>query len=369
MSTEQLVRLTHNYVAVPDSAGHTLGAAVDVTILDRKGKACDMGAEIADYSDPVAIQTYANVGVRPRKLRQILLEAMTSVGFAPFLGEWWHFSYGDKEWASYYDKKCAVYGLIETPLRSKVLTIAGGNKTMLQVVEGWRGDSMNRRVCEMLMGLTSNVDQAGVYYKDTNRLMMAGGEFCGNAAAAVATLLHKGEAPLEYSVSGFDGKVEATVAPGGVVKARFKGMEYRVDNTKNLCVDFGGIVHVLVEGTLPDDYEVEANKIRSQAGLDDRQAVGVVWCRRIDNSRVEIDPVVWVRDIDTLFYETSCGSGAMTAAIGLDAKNVQQPTGEEIVVTVKPGCLETVSTVGRIGVVSRKDLCINHELNQVIVCC
>jgi D-alanyl-D-alanine dipeptidase len=38
---------------------------------------------------------------------------MLGVGFAPFDGEWWHFSYGDKEWAAYYNKPNAVYEQID----------------------------------------------------------------------------------------------------------------------------------------------------------------------------------------------------------------------------------------------------------------
>ncbi|QQR69366.1 MAG: hypothetical protein IPI58_01405 [Alphaproteobacteria bacterium] len=37
---------------------------------------------------------------------------MTSVGFAPFDGEWWHFSYGDREWAKYYGRSHAIYSQI-----------------------------------------------------------------------------------------------------------------------------------------------------------------------------------------------------------------------------------------------------------------
>ena len=29
--------------------------------------------------------------------------------FAPYDGEWWHFSYGDREWAFYYKKEKALY--------------------------------------------------------------------------------------------------------------------------------------------------------------------------------------------------------------------------------------------------------------------
>jgi D-alanyl-D-alanine dipeptidase len=29
-------------------------------------------------------------------------------GLAPFDGEWWHFSYGDREWAKYYEEEAAA---------------------------------------------------------------------------------------------------------------------------------------------------------------------------------------------------------------------------------------------------------------------
>ena len=32
---------------------------------------------------------------------------------APYDGEWWHFSYGDKEWAFYYKKEEALYDQID----------------------------------------------------------------------------------------------------------------------------------------------------------------------------------------------------------------------------------------------------------------
>ena len=42
-------------------------------------------------------------------LRKIMLE----VGFAPYDGEWWHFSYGDREWAYYYKKYKYLYPQVD----------------------------------------------------------------------------------------------------------------------------------------------------------------------------------------------------------------------------------------------------------------
>ena len=45
-----------------------------------------------------------------RSNRGLLQDAMVAAGFAPFYGEWWHFSYGDREWAAFYYRPAALYG-------------------------------------------------------------------------------------------------------------------------------------------------------------------------------------------------------------------------------------------------------------------
>jgi len=44
--------------------------------------------------------------------RQILRLWMMTAGFVPYDGEWWHFSYGDREWAKYYGMPNAIYNQI-----------------------------------------------------------------------------------------------------------------------------------------------------------------------------------------------------------------------------------------------------------------
>lgn len=111
---EALERYTHNFVAVPDVAGHPAGAAVDVTVVDAQGNEIDMGTGIADYSDPLLIHTFdPRITQEQRNNRLVLHDLMVDQGFAPFYGEWWHFSYGDREWAAFNHKKIALYGAIE----------------------------------------------------------------------------------------------------------------------------------------------------------------------------------------------------------------------------------------------------------------
>jgi len=40
---------------------------------------------------------------------------MVEAGFAPFTGEWWHFSYGDREWAAIWGRDAAIYEQLESP--------------------------------------------------------------------------------------------------------------------------------------------------------------------------------------------------------------------------------------------------------------
>lgn len=112
-SNDTLDVYVHNFVAVPDIAGHPTGGALDLTLVTLDGFSVDMGTGIADYSDEERIQTYAKgLTDEQRENRRILHDAMVAEGFAPFYGEWWHFSYGDREWAAFY-KKTALYGAVD----------------------------------------------------------------------------------------------------------------------------------------------------------------------------------------------------------------------------------------------------------------
>ena len=114
LSDENLDTLTHNFVAVPSVAGHPTGGAIDVTLIDQMGTPLDMGTRIADWSDAEKIKTFAaGLSDTQKKNRRVLHNTLVQQGFAPFYGEWWHFSYGDREWACFYGKPEALYSAIE----------------------------------------------------------------------------------------------------------------------------------------------------------------------------------------------------------------------------------------------------------------
>jgi len=99
---------THHFIAVPEVAGHPTGAAVDVLIEDEKGNTLDFGTpmhglELDSYAYNPFISDEASLN---RKLLRLIMQ---SVDFAPYDGEWWHFSFGDREWAAYYKEPKAFY--------------------------------------------------------------------------------------------------------------------------------------------------------------------------------------------------------------------------------------------------------------------
>jgi D-alanyl-D-alanine dipeptidase len=79
---------------------HSTGAAVDITLVDVKGKTIDMGSAIDELSLRSHPDYYANSPELPyHYYRQVLHDVMYSAGFRRHLGEWWHFSLGDQMWA------------------------------------------------------------------------------------------------------------------------------------------------------------------------------------------------------------------------------------------------------------------------------
>lgn len=104
------------YIAAPENAGHPTGGAVDVCIKDTKGREIDMGTGLHEFvKDSYTHSPYISreAWLNRQKLRQ----CMTAAGFAPFDGEWWHFCYGDKEWAFYYNQANAIYEQINFSAR------------------------------------------------------------------------------------------------------------------------------------------------------------------------------------------------------------------------------------------------------------
>lgn len=95
----------------PDVGPHCAGGAVDVSIVGEDGKQLDMGTGL-DVFNRKAYTHSEEITEAQKANRQILINAMLGAGFFDFPTEWWHWSYGEREWAHAYGEK-AIYGPIE----------------------------------------------------------------------------------------------------------------------------------------------------------------------------------------------------------------------------------------------------------------
>jgi len=106
----ELFEFVHEKIAVPEVSGHPTGGAVDVVIYNMKDEEIiDFGTKVHDFDNFKSYIYYPKIKEFEHNNRILLRKVMMQAGFAPYDGEWWHFSYGDKEWAYYYNKKKYLY--------------------------------------------------------------------------------------------------------------------------------------------------------------------------------------------------------------------------------------------------------------------
>lgn len=112
---DELMEYIHKRIAVPDVAGHPTGGAVDLEIYDSaQDRMLDFGSTILDFDDIKCNYCNDDLSEEAKANRKLLRYVMLSQNFAPFNGEWWHFSYGDREWAFDYKKDKALYSQMKT---------------------------------------------------------------------------------------------------------------------------------------------------------------------------------------------------------------------------------------------------------------
>ena len=104
-----------NRVSKVELAPHCTGGALDLTIVDSKNTPLDMGTSLDEFTENTYTQSHA-ISALAKHNRKILIDVMTQAGFVNFPAEWWHWSYGDREWAFYQEKKISIYGIIEVEM-------------------------------------------------------------------------------------------------------------------------------------------------------------------------------------------------------------------------------------------------------------
>ncbi len=159
-------------------------------------------------------------------------------------------------------------------------------------------------------------------------LTMAGGEFCGNALRCAAFEFLGGKPGiLSISSSGTDELLSCGVSAdeedgNPVVWAKMPktlGIE-RTDF--GFLVRFSGIIHAVTGEECTKSPEELINYLKNIE--KDAAAIGIIGVK--DDT---MNPVVWVRGIDTLYHESACGSGCAACACAFEkSMRLKQPSGK-----------------------------------------
>lgn len=197
------------------------------------------------------------------------------------------------------------------------------------------------------------------------RLEMMGGEFCGNAlrSAGLFYAADQGirrarkfpveisgcDEPLTVQVNPLTSQVTAEMPiPREIVKHPLFGTPARV-------VRLPGIVHAVSQKREEVGEEEVRETLKELAAAFDSPAAGVMfWQSRAGTMR----PAVYVRDTDSLYFESSCASGSTAVAAchalgagrdGVHKLDLRQPGGTiQTTAAVRSGHLESITIGGTV---------------------
>jgi len=109
-----LQRMLNRMVAPPHDISpppHTTGGALDVGLRGRDGEDLDCTSPGDFWSG--AATYWPGLSDAARANRALLIEHMEGAGLTNYVGEWWHWSWGDQGWALRVGSPVAYYGPVE----------------------------------------------------------------------------------------------------------------------------------------------------------------------------------------------------------------------------------------------------------------
>lgn len=213
----------------------------------------------------------------------------------------------------------------------------GGNKTALVIENKSYTKEEKKYTNDMILSKNKDVEQVGFLNKKNKTLNMAGGEFCANATrCAIWELLSGSEGEVRLDVSGYNTKISGGIRDDKNVYEKLvinKTLNELIEiKDKYIIVKLDGIYHIIIDEELAKKYilnlkideekvKEDLKKIMKNLNMD-IEAMGVMLLENLKDE-IKINPIVWVKSIDTVYYETACGSGSLAAAIYLNyIKNI-----------------------------------------------
>lgn len=120
---EEIEQAALRIVALPSldpnkPSPHHTGGSIDLSIVDPQGRLLDMGSPFDDISERARTDFYESSAateaeITARDNRRLLYHIMTSVGFTNYAEEWWHFDFGNQNWAWVTGEEQARYSNIK----------------------------------------------------------------------------------------------------------------------------------------------------------------------------------------------------------------------------------------------------------------
>ena len=190
----------------------------------------------------------------------------------------------------------------------------GGNITAL-VIDNNYDKYLKRKINDYLLKKYIYIEQVG--FIKNNNLEMAGGEFCVNASRCAIYYLKSIGSKLELNI--LNKKII-----GEVFNENYVSIKYYIDDkidsmiTNNNIVNFSGISLIFLDKEENDRLLKKINNRNIKNIIKDKikkikiddKAIGIVL---VDDDKIY--PFIWVKDIDTLYFETSCGSASIAYAL------------------------------------------------------
>lgn len=187
-----------------------------------------------------------------------------------------------------------------------------------------------QRIASNLLDMKQLKAEQVAFVTGEDSMEMCGLEFCGNASRAFALLVAKrrgihGDALVNVSVSGSEERLTVAVNADKNYTRIKMPLPVSVESWQHdgtplpphcQAVDFGGILHIILKDEIPSRERFD--QIRDYVySLADPPALGVMF---YDTAKNLMTPVVYVKDVNTTYFEGSCGSGSTAAAAAFCAE-------------------------------------------------
>lgn len=213
---------------------------------------------------------------------------------------------------------------------SYVVIIPWGNPTALVIVDSTENitNTDKKKINDLVISQEKNVEQVGFVIDNINKpkLEMAWWEFCGNATrAAIWYYFVKNKIKIKtIQVSWTKKSLETKVYEvlnEFITETEVPIFKEKEKALKKINNDFLVVMEWIMLIVLKDDFSsTDSEEIIKQAAFQYIQkydfldedfkkslCVWIIYFKEVD-SQIEMKPIIFVRSIQTLFYETACWS-------------------------------------------------------------